>query len=450
MKPLNIVFLALAAFAVALFVFSQNPAIQTGGIVLVAVFLWATLLVPEFFTSIAFMALALVLGLAPPDLVLSGFQSKAIWLVFAGVIFGVAIQELELGAALFDRVLTRQHSYGTLIWMTAIFGLASSFLVPSAMGRVMLLAPMAAAFSEQNGFAAQSNERTGICLTAILSTTIPAFAILPSNVPNVVLLGASETLYGITFSYIDYLGINFPVLGLGAFMLATLLISRRFPGSGEVVSKSKDPAPWTGRQSRLMGLLLATLALWLTEDIHGIPAAWVGFGAAIVCMIPALGIIPPATIKTINLGPWFFVAGIIGLGAVARHNGLADILWSLLQNAADFKEMGGFAIYVTIVVFAMALAVLTTLPAAPSLFAPLAAPIAAETGWPLEAVLYAEIPSFLFFAFPYQAPPILVGLALLNIPLRKAMLVLVPLWLAGALVLAPLHYLWGRVMGIFP
>lgn len=446
----KIAFLALAALAIATFLVSQDPALKTGTIVLVAIFLWATLLVPEYFTSLAFLALALILALAPPEIVLSGFQSKAIWLVFAGVIFGVAIQKLEFGAALFDRILTRRHSYGTLIWMTAFFGLAISFLVPSAMGRVVLLAPMAAVFAEQNGYDAKSDERNGICLAAIFSTTLPAFAILPSNVPNVVLLGASETLYDISFGYLDYLTINFPVLGVGAFLVATFLVFHQFRSVDEVTMKISEPRPWTAQQSRLMSLLVLTLALWLTEDLHGVSAAWVGLGAAVVAMIPALGIVPPATIKTINLGPWFFVAGIIGLGAVARHNGAADFLWSLLQNTADFKTMGGFTIYVTIVAFAMILGALTTLPAAPSLFAPLAAPLSAETGWPLDAILYAEIPSFLFFAFPYQAPPILVGLALLNIPLGKAMRILVPLWLIGSLVLTPLHYLWGQLTGIFP
>ncbi len=450
MRPTNIIFLVLTLLAAATFLVSNNPSFQTGAIVLLAVYMWATLVVPEFYTSLVFMALALVLVLAPPEIVLSGFQSKAIWLVFAGVVFGVAIQKLDLGAALFNRVLKRRHSYEMLIWMTAAFGLALSFLVPSAMGRVMLLAPMAAAFSEQNGFAQNSNERTGICLAAMFSTTIPAFVILPSNVPNVVLLGAGETLYDISFSYLDYLTINFPVLGIGAFLISTFLVVRTFSSSGETEMKSTEPAPWTGSQIRLMSLLILTLALWLTEDLHGVSAAWVGLGAAVIAMAPPLGILSPATIKSVNFGPWFFVAGIIGLGAVARHNGLSDILWSLLQGVVNFSEMGGFAIYFTLVVFSMLIAVLTTLPAAPSLFAPLAGQIATETGWPIESVLYSEVPSFLFFAFPYQAPPILVGLMLLNIPLRKAMRILLPLWLAGILALIPLHYFWGRMIEIFP
>jgi len=450
MKLTNVAFVVLAILVALTFLVTDDPGLRTGALVLLVAFLWATLALPEYYTSLAFMALALILALAPPETVLSGFSSKAIWLVFAGVIFGAAIQQLDLGAALFDRVLTRQLSYGTLVWLTAGFGLVLAFLVPSAMGRVMLLAPMAAAFSEQNGFAADSNERTGICVAAIFSTTIPAFTILPSNVPNVVLLGASETLYGISFSYLDYLTINFPILGIGSFLATTLLIWLLYPGSGGIAGKESEPGAWTPQQTRLLAVLVLTLSLWLTEEFHGISAAWVGLGAAIICMVPAFGIIPPSTITSINLGPWFFVAGIIGLGAVARHNGLADLLWSALHQVADPGDMTGFGTYVLIITLSMLLALLTTTPAAPSLFAPLAGPLASESGWPLTAVLYAEIPSFFLFALPYQAPPILVGLMLLNIPLGKAVRVLALAALFGAIVLVPLHYLWGRMLGVFP
>ena len=98
----------------------------------------------------------------------------------------------------------------------------------------------------------------------------------------------------------------------------------------------------------------------------------------------------------------------------------------------------------------MGLAEFTTLPAAPSVFTPLAASIAQTIGWSVDGVVLAQIPSFVIFALPHQAPPVLVGLTLLKIPLREAMRFFIFSFLLGAVVLIPPALLLGTLFGLFP
>ena len=260
----------LGASAAASIILGADPRATVAFVVIATVVLWASLPVPEHYTALLFMAAVLISGLASPETALAGFKSQAVWLVFAGIVFSAAIQKHEMGGAVFDRAVGMLGSYGKLVWATAALGLALSFVIPSAMGRVVLLAPLVSGLCDRMGLAEDAPARTGLCLTAVAGTTLPAFAILTSNVPNIVLLGAMEAAFGRGITYGDYLLLNLPVLGLGAFLLIPLLVLRLFPGETLGTEEQPARAPWTGTQQRLMALLLATLALWATDNLHGI------------------------------------------------------------------------------------------------------------------------------------------------------------------------------------
>ena len=451
----RILALSTLAIVAAILPFTSDVKTQTTLLIVATVVFWATMTLPEYYTSLAFIAAALLLNLAPPDVVFAGFSAKAVWLVFAGIVFGMAVQEHSLGATLFQRLGLLQLTYVRLIWTLALFAFLLAFVLPSAVGRVLVLVPLIKLLADELGLAEKSNERYALYLTAVVGTTLPAFSILTSNVPNIVLLGTVETVLGFTFTYPNYFATNFPVLGLGTFLLGPLCILRAFPGEiparpGVATADEGDKKTATPEQQRLAIILLTTLALWVTEEVHGIAAAWIGLTMALVCLMPGIGALPPQTLTKLNLGPWLFLTGVIAVGAVARQNGVADILWNWFQTVVPIADMTNFWRYFVLVVFNMVLGLLTTLPAAPSIFIPIVQPIANATGWSEQALAMATVPSFIFFAFPYQAPPLLIGTSLLAVPARVAMRVLVPVFLIGLLVLTPLHYLWGRLIGVYP
>jgi Citrate transporter len=413
-------------------------------------FLWATLAIPAELTALIFFTALLLAGLAPDSVVLAGFESKAVWLVFSGLVLSEVIGQHKMGSALFDRLLGRLKSYPALVWLIASCGLVMAFFIPSAMGRVLLLAPLVRALADRLGLPENDSRRHGLFVGAVLGAVIPAFTILTSNVPNLVLMGAAEAIYGLSFTYGDYLSLNFPVLGIGAFLLIPLLVLRLFPGDARIDLPPSHPAPWTRDQVKIALLLAATLTLWATDSLHGISSAWIGLAAAVVSLVPGVGVVPPQTIGKLNYGPWFFAAGSIGLGGVVSHSGLGDLMWGHIAEAVPFDNLGNPAKYAVLQVSAMILSTFTTLPAIPAVFTPLAGSIADSLGWPLRAAIMAQVPAFVIFAFPFQAPPVLVGLTLLGVPLARAMKLMAFYFVIAAFVLSPLHYLWGRLLGVFP
>ena len=81
--------------------------------------------------------------------------------------------------------------------------------MPSSLGRIVLLLPIAVIIAKNFGFKEHDNGYVGIMLAFIFSTVIPAFAILPANVPNMILSGLTHEIYGFELLYSHYLVANF-------------------------------------------------------------------------------------------------------------------------------------------------------------------------------------------------------------------------------------------------
>lgn len=425
---------------------------RTFGAGLIALGLWSTAVTPAYFTSIVFMFLAVILGLAPANVVFSGFLSTAVWLVFAGLVIGVAVRKSGLGERAV-RVMLRSFplSYRGILWALVLTGVVLSFLIPSAAGRVVLLLPIVLALCDSLGFGPERPGRTGLVLAAGLGTTVPAFAILPANVPNMALMGSAESALGLRYSYGDYLLLNFPVLGLLSSLALPPMIGRLFPDTPSSRRGEPDATPWSVPERKLIVILLIGLALWITDSLHGLSPAWVGLGAAILIMLPGAGLLPPSTMsQDIDYGPWIFVAGIIGLGAVATHTGAGTVLAEQIFAILPLEKGNGPGTFASLLALGYIVPILTTLPAAPGILTPLAEGIAAASGWPVESILMTQVPGWILFPLPYMAPPMVLTLAMGGVSAGKAMRVMIPFSIGGIIILLPLHYLWGRVLGVFP
>src|SRR5690606_41442286 len=124
------------------------------GLVIFAIGLWATAVVPEVLTALAFLLFAVLFSWAPNPLIFSGFSSTAIWLVFGGLFIGAAVQRTGLGPVIAE-VLVRHlgTSYVTMLSAIAVTCIGLSFLMSSFMGRVLLLARILTGLSVRTGLA---------------------------------------------------------------------------------------------------------------------------------------------------------------------------------------------------------------------------------------------------------------------------------------------------------
>ena len=425
--------------------------LPTAGIVVLCVGLWATAVLPEYLTAVLFCFLAVTVAGAAPEVVFAGFYSTAGWLVFGGLIIASAVQGTGLGA----RIATAAagyfgRSYRGFLWRIVLTAALMGFLVPSNMSRVLVMLPIFLSIGERLGFGPGSNGRTGITLAVAAGSIYPSFGILTAAVPNVVLLGAAESIHGIEITYGEYFLAHFPVISVVNLLALPWLIAALFPAEVLPAPARTGGEPWTAAERNLLLILVAALALWVTDHWHRVSPAWVALGAGILCLMPRVGCMPATSLTgKVNLGPWLFICGIIGMGSVVVHSGLGDLLADWLFTRLPMEPGRDFLNLAAMSAVGMIISMATTVPGEPVIAATLAKDISAVTGWPVATVLLAQTVNWSMVPFPYELPPMVVAARMAGMPAGRATRLLLALTLLAWLVTLPLEFVWLRYLGYF-
>ena len=446
----------LAAAALA-FIPIDGLAVETariGALALATVVLFATGVLPEFISAILFFAVAMLFALAPADVVFAGFKSAGFWMVFGGLVIGAGVRSTGLAERLAHYVRRRfGNRYGGIIAGVVVMGVVMAFLMPSTLGRLMILMPIVLAMAEGFGYGPGSNGRTGMVLAVSFGTMIPGFAIMSATVPAMVIIGAAETLYDIRPIYGTWLLLHFPVLGFLKAIAIGLLVVWLFPESDarEATEQHEIPAAMAGRERTMTILLLLALALWMTDFVHHISPAWVALGVAGVMILPFVGIVSAQDIEEkVKFGSLFYVAGVLGLGALVAHGGVGDLLAQSVLPLLKLSPGESAWNFAAIAGLSSALAMFATQPGVPAILAPLASHMAEATDLPVEAVLMLTVAGYTTVILPYQTPPLVVAMHLGGVPMRQGNKLCLWLLMFTVLVLLPLDYLWWRLLGWLP
>lgn len=429
-----------------------NPAsIRVAGLTVATVTLLASGALPLGITAVGFLTFGMLLKVQPAAVVFSGFASGALWLVFGGMVIGVAVNHTGLGER-FARAALQGigNSYGRVLTGIAAVAMALSFVMPSSMGRVVLLVPLVVAIAEALGFGPRSRGRAGMVMVAALVCFTPGGTILPSHLPGMILAGAAETLYGTVFTYGGYLLVNFPVMGVlraGLIVAVALILFRDSP--------RKEAGPSSARTAlkrgeiRLAAILALALVFWVTDTLHGIAAPWVGLAAAFVLLLPGLNLVPAKTVnERLDYASVLYTAAVIGMGASIAASGLASELGHWLLDLVPSESAPRWASFMALSASSALMGMITTNPAVPAVLSPLAGDLAELTRLPVETVLYTQVFGFTNVVLPYQASPILVAMGLSGVGIGEGSRFTLAVTALSLAILLPLEFLWWQWLGL--
>ena len=431
---------------------SSREAARAGALIIFAMGFWATGVLPEFLTALIFLLMAVILKVAPPPVVFSGFSSGALWLVFGGLIIAAAVKSTGFGKRLSYWLLAPTiASYAGVISSIVFLTILLSFFIPATMGRVILLVPLVVVLSERLGFGEDSPGRKGMVLAVTIGSFAPSCAVLPANVPNMVLAGAAETLFDLTFSYGTYLKLLFPVIGILKGVIIVVLICILFPDRIRRPDTTQQQGTPLSAAEKILGIILSiTLLLWGTDFLHGISPAWVALAAALVCMLPFTKMFSKGIFNQgINFGPFFYVAGVLGIVAVIGKTGLSDLFGSRLIDLIGFQPGHDMRNFFSMVLVSNAINPFTTAPGAIAVMTPLAEEMSAASGFPLMTVLMTQVVGFSNLILPYHVPPVVVRLHLGGVSARDGARLTLPLAAVSIFILLPINYLWWQFLGAF-
>lgn len=195
-------------------------------------------------------------------------------------------------------------------------------------------------------------------------------------------------------------------------------------------------------------VVLLTLALWMTDRLHGIGPAWIGIATAAVLLMPGIGAVAPKQFNaSVDFGMVLFVAAALALGAVVNTSGLGALAGGFLQDMLPLHQGASFANFMSLTGMAGLMGLVTTNPGVPTVLTPMAPDLAAATGLSLEAVLMTQVIGFATVIFPYQVGPFVMAMQLSGEKLGHVLRVTLPLALLTFVVLMPLDWLWWRLLG---
>ena len=422
---------------------------RIASVVVIAVSLWASGVFPEYFTAIIFFFLAMAFTDAGAPVVFSGFHSAAVWIIFGGLIIGTAVQETGFGKTL-ARALLRffpRNYFGILSGITVV-GAVLCFIIPSNTGRIVIMMPIFMAMADRVGFEIGSPGRAGLALAVCGGAVYPSLAVLPAAVPNVAWVGSVESIHGIRITFAEYLVANFPVIGLISILGIPVICRVLFPAKVSDAPSDIEASEASVQQTRLIIVLVSALGLWMTAFIHGISPAWVALGAAAVCMLPRVGTVPSSImVGRVSYAPWFFVAGVLGMGAVVAKAGLGDHISAFLFEAVPLTKGEDFRNFATVSGVSMVISLFTTVPGQPAIMTTLATDISAATGWPLGTVLMMQPLSWAMSMFAYQFPPFILAAHLGGISSSNMAKMILAMWALAWVFMLPLLFLWWQTIG---
>lgn len=432
---------------------AADASMVTGGAA-IALFLilWMTRVVPDYVAAVLFFATLAIVGEVPEEKIFAGFQSPAIWLVFGGLILGVAIKKSGLGNRIAAALLARVgHSYLALIGGIVGVGTVMTFVIPSAVGRMMLLLPLVTAIADEAGFKKGSNGRDGIISAICLSCFLPSYGVVTGSIPSITMFGSAEDLYGITFSYAGYLTANFPVLSVSVAVFLVVLIRLMFPATTSRAARRSGADAWSRDEKIMVAILSAALLFWFLDMLHAISPAWIGLAAGVACLSPRFGPARGTPItESVNFGVWFMLAAFISMGAVMKHSGLGTAIGTSVVETLEIGPGNDFYNFLSVVGISHLVNLATTQMSSPAIMAVLSHPIATAMEWPVEAVLLIQAASWSMPLLPVEIPLMAIGLGMGGVSLRKATRLLLALAVTGGLVILPAQFLWLSYLGIIP
>ncbi|WP_419951427.1 SLC13 family permease [Methylobacterium sp.] len=415
--------------------------------------LWASGIVAEVVTAMIFFAAAMLFKLAPAATVFSGFSSSAFWLVLSGMVVGLAITRTGLGTRLARSLAGRlTGSYTGFVAVIVTLSFALAFVMPSNLGRIALLIPVVLALCDAFGLEPGRPGRNGAVLAVALATPLLSAAILPANVPNLVMAGTAETQYGLHVGYLPYLLLHAPILAGVKGILLVAVIVRLFPDrmSPATIGIGETGPAFSAPEVRLTIILALTLGFWVTDSLHHIAPAWIGLIAAVICLLPRVGVLPAEAFGAVNLRTCFYVAALLGLVAVINETGLGARLGHVLLAVAPLEHGASAQNFGVLTITAALFAIAVTANGAPALYTALAGEMSRASGLDLASVVMIQVVGYSTLFLPYQAPPIVMAMDLGRVPLRSATILTLVVGLSSLLIVTPLDYLWWRILGQIP
>lgn len=267
----------------------------------------------------------------------SGFATVTPWFLFGAGLFGMMATKSGLARRLAYMVMLRiGSSYSRVLLAIILISFLLTFLVPSGIARVVIMAAVALGLMELFGLGRGSNVGRGIFLT--LTYTAGCFDKMILAGPTSILgAGLIEKALHIQI-YWSLWFVAFLPCSLLTIFVTWRLAHWLFPpekktliGGTEFLQDSLDKmGPWSRLEKKALFLMLAAVVLWMTDFVHHLSPALIAVGIGLIAVLPKLGVLDQEDLEKVNYMMVFFVAAAVSMGDVLVHTNALSVLTGIM------------------------------------------------------------------------------------------------------------------------
>jgi di/tricarboxylate transporter len=213
-----------------------------------------------------------------------------------------------------------------------------TFLVPSGIACVIIMAAVAVGVMDVFGLGRGSNVGRGIFVT--LTCTAGTFdKMVIAGATSILGRGMIEQITGIQVYWSQWLLAFFPCAVVTIFFTWRLVVwmyppeKEALEGGAKFLRESlAKMGPWSRDEKKSMLLMLTAIALWSTDLITHISPAIIGIGIGLLATVPGLGVLDQEDLKRLNYLPVFFTAAAIGMGNVLVQTKALNAITAIMFN----------------------------------------------------------------------------------------------------------------------
>jgi anion transporter len=356
-----------------------------------AVIGWVFTNIDDTYVALVAAMVFTVTGIDSPDEFFEALGDSTIWLLLASFIIAAAATASGLSRRLAVRVVTQARSVKHLFYLLTGVLLSTTFIIPTTSGRAALMLPVFVAIST-----AIDNRR----ITRALALLFPTIILL-STVASLIGAGAHlvtvEILWRMVGERIGFgrwlmLGLPFAIVSC---YISTWVILKLFLNRGEqrhalhltadqLAGETQVTGPFSRQERFVLWVVVALVALWSTESLHGINNTIVALVGALIVTMPNLGAVSfKEAVKKVEWMMLLFMAATLELGEALVESGGAEwLVGTLFETLQGNFATSGLAIAAVIVgISLLAHLLITSRTARSSVLVPLVILLAMSLGY---------------------------------------------------------------------
>lgn len=341
------------ALAIALFAFSYSMGLSYKGsaflgVTMLAIALWGFNLLHEGLVAVMLPIGYILLGVGTPKQLLSPWTQPMGWLVLGGLMTGLVLMHTGLARriALWSLHITG-GSFTRLLWGLLLAGFIIAPLMPTALGKGILISIICIGICDALEFAPRTREASIILMAGYIATSAPRLGLYTGG-GEVTLAMQLLASAGIHISWIDYfIQCYLPNIIYSICSLAVLILIMRPNNTINARTYLEEQfaklGPMSVKEKKATAIFVLLVILMMTDKYHGIDIGWIMMLVGFACFLPGLHLVDSKRFASLNMTSVLFVVGCMSIGAGAQATGVdklcAESLSPLLQGTGELTTM---------------------------------------------------------------------------------------------------------------